>query len=429
MREMELRTIRAFDRSFSQYGYHSLVKAIHKQGQQMPRKKGISVDRINKIMVASAHAVGIKSKKITVSPTIEKLAVGVKAHIESGKLNRESVERAANNFLEFYKSHAMSRKRVKRIQNLIDWVSKTSDALRFDSLNNFASMHGTSYDIIKNDLYALGYQLFPKPDGTYLSKEELPSTHVKMIKSIDRAINSGHFNTEKARLAVQLFLRHSPDIDQARLHRLVPAGDPVAESKQVEFAKLLQELRFEKEEYLNQFQPKKETVSAHSLLAYSSAWKAAGEIIHSQIPNLIQKADSAEGAKESVNLNWSANVLKLKSVVGYERARNKFINAVKGTKTGEGKKQLIDFYNEGLGEGDKVTWGELDLNMHVILDMLKEFGVVGGLKLRLRKFHNNTKSNELRRDSVGWNLWQAGGILHEADKDYRAAKRILSELE
>lgn len=209
----------------------------------------------------------------------------------------------------------LTKARLERIGRLIDWVEKTKDALRYDSLTEFAKQNKVSYETIKKDMVAVAYTIMPSEKA--FDWRYVPKSHKKDVRNIWEAYEKDRLNPWRARNAARIFLKHTPSMDIERLNRLYPI-----KSREI--------LKFQKQivENIEKAAEERAYAGAHIVRAYSSTWLKVGEKIHNEINRAIKQAPK-EVLPQVVEDIWKANFYSSRAHRHYETFRSEYLKRLK----------------------------------------------------------------------------------------------------
>ena len=222
----------------------------------------------------------------------------------------------------------MDARRIKRLQELIDYVNQHSRELRYVSLERFAREHGVSYETVKKDLAVLAYASIPGPEGFNL--KYVPRTYRKEVRQLwsmmgIKGQGPGVIDHRTAQRAASIFLLHTPKIDVERFSMVGPQT-PEIRRMQAEFAKSIEEV----------VEAVKD-LRVHPARAYLDAWRIAGVKLHEEIERVMRESG---GDVREVERVWRSNLYKLRAAVEYESFRSEYMKLLQREHKVSGRKTL-----------------------------------------------------------------------------------------
>jgi hypothetical protein len=224
---------------------------------------------------------------------------------------------------------------IKKLNEVSEWIIKTHEGLRRDSLTAIAENNGWSYENTKHWLNALHYATSPHHLSGEVTLSKIPKSYQSKVKGIIKAINEGSLDVGKCKKAGELFYKHSPSLDIERFHRLTIKFDN-------EFVEKAHNEMIDEQVKITEEIEKTLTLGLehHKGYARSLAWKFVGKNINYFMPKLIRK--TPEKILDVDLITFDSYALKmLKSVSEELKAKALFLSFAKE--------------HEGLSEAEKKT--------------------------------------------------------------------------
>ncbi|MCD6523300.1 MAG: hypothetical protein J7K68_06200 [Candidatus Diapherotrites archaeon] len=261
--------------------------SIHMVFSDIAGRFGVSEDTVKNVFMDMLWAANPKHKFFREKkPRSRNAKDALPVYFERG-VDKKEFEEACNTYLDNQMKKTFTEERLKRINALVDFISKRPDNIRYDALHQFVERYNkgkpkrewVTYETLKNDLYGLAYATIDLPDGSKTTKRDVAPAHRSDFEKVRNAIERGLVDFEKARYASQLFLEHAPENDVERMLRVYKTDDPDIERMAQRFVKYLSWMRELREQHWN----------AHPARAYSMVWILAGNKIHNEIPEIIDR--------------------------------------------------------------------------------------------------------------------------------------------
>jgi hypothetical protein len=304
--------------------------------------------------------------------------------------------------------------RIERITRLAEWINKTPDALRADSLAEFSHRNGVSYETVKKDAVELAYACMRAP-GMY-DMRFVPRSHRKSVAGISEELGK-KISKESAVKASGVFLSHVPELDVEELNRVYPAKDAETLALQKKIMGMVKAIA-----------EHKMSAGVHPVRAFSSSWAEAGKKIHHEISKAVEEVPK-EHLDEVVKNIWLSNFLKVQAQLQYELFRSVQSSALRKEISRKSMpvsyKRFVDLRSPGKEMTPEGMWKRMVSDYKEV----RRHSRPG----HERKLPKNLKEamKEMRRapswDSYGRMLAKFGGRFETADKLYAEAKKIERE--